>query len=80
MKPLVLTLFFLTAGAFAQDKPSLGERCLLILQLEAGVERRRITFTDNHPDIVALRREIEALRTDLQKDSPGYVCKLPKTN
>jgi hypothetical protein len=78
MKSLsVLTLFFVTAIAFAQNEPTVEQRCEEIVGLEADLGELLVKYTEKHPQIVRLREEIEAQRAELRKASPGYVCKSP---
>ncbi len=71
MKPLVLTLFFLTASAFAQNTHDPVQLCRQIFSLEQAVGKLLVKFPENHPDIVLLRKEIEAQRTLLEQVAPG---------
>ena len=76
MKPLfVLAFIFVTAIAFAQNTPTAELGCQQIVRLEATVGELLVKYTEKHPQVVRLREEIEAQRTELQKDSPGYVCR-----
>ena len=77
MKPLVLMSFFLTASAFAQNTPTVEQRCQEIVRLEAALGELLVKYTEKHPEVVRLREEIAAQRTELQKASPGYVCNSP---
>ena len=78
MKPLfVLALIFVTAIAFAQNEPTAEQRCQQIVRLEAELGELLVKYTEKHPQVVRLREEIEAERTELQQTSPGYVCKSP---
>jgi Peptidase family M28 len=81
MKPLsVLKLFFLTAVAFAQDEPSVEEKCRQIANLETIYPDLRVSFTDNHPRVVAFRQEIERLRIELRDEFPlEDPCSSPNT-
>jgi hypothetical protein len=70
-------LILVTAIDFAQNAPSAEQRCQQIARLEADLGQLRLKYTELHPQMIRLREEIAAQRTELQKASPGYVCKSP---
>ena len=76
MKQLwVLTLFFVAAMALAQNERSVEEKCQQVVALEAQLRDHLTRYTEQHPSVVATRREIERLRTELRKDSPEDLCR-----
>ena len=71
-----ITLFLVAAIAFAQNERSVLEKCQQLVTLEARVQYLLTRYTDRWPEVVATRREIERLRTELRKDTPEDACSI----
>ena len=63
-------------SVLAQDGARDDDRCQRLVVLEGRLKALRLRYSEFHPDVVAVLREIERLRTELPKDSPD-VCRVP---